>query len=1372
MTQFNSSISYGRVKFPNSSKWSNKAKNEGYRTIIIGDCEWFAEDLIEVLENPVLLSIGNVNYNLDRTPTKLHEVTGDYTPTTAVSDCTPHAKWLPSDQPPGGDDSIPAETDPTKPYLSANTLPCFVRTPNADVDTGETLIYNYKGARLVAENLPNELKEEGWKLPDKQDILNLLSFVHSVVNPTSTNSITDTATPLSTLTSTEMINIRRALGAELNNTIFGGAANLNDGSYSTDPPLTTNYSSTSNADINRVGFSAVYAGTFGSCAYPVANGSPIPSTYSTANTALKFTYLNRHRPITAFWGGEMGDHLHANSPGNCTYATTDTGYATINGCGATSFDYGSVWAMQLLSWGFPSTGSTTVNRNTTLTVTKYPVNLGAAIRLCRKLPFKVKNNKNFGLETVATGAPDTTANKAYYLISPQTSNSALDCIQNLVFDIKNNYGATRRIATINFRESPLSQTVSDTLYQYVNANFKLEKIDVNGTVLSNITSSVTLSTSSIFGITGEAPPSFRITTPSGSPIELTLGQSVRVTIPVNFGIAEPEIVKNELQWYPIVSLAPEDADEHAAGVGTSTAYKVPKNCPILLNKQEITPQVIRYAGTIDTTFGENIGYTVQPDTGAPVDPDTTRAGSIYLPTIQVSPIEANLFNNWGFPNQQSITSLSSFLSLSNPVDYDFTPGEPFQFDATPNQSGFVEYRIPNPTIQTINWQIVLTGTILANSSDFTFQWINAVTSAVIATGLTCDHAPDTIIKLKITWDPTSAYVYTDTEINIHPLSGNNTVAPETNTTPAAAGVADYGWTIRLSGESEATGPKADILCESFITNPNPLNLLVNVATSFTITIPYANGNGYPYSISGVSSTGVVGLTAAGISGTLATGGGGFTFTVTGTPTSVGNASFSFVILDNPVCVIQIPILAPIPNEWVSQDLCVGDKATLNNYNCNLGSVLSYILIDGITVTDFTVSSEVTPCTIAFTVPDGVSPNDTVTVDFYGAGNALLDSVPLSTKVCGGNFFGPDASEGSAACSTITYTNTDCSVIQNLEELYVDGVLASYAVISNTSPCQILIVIPPLDGIFPKVVKIDFFADGRSYHSESYLITANCDGEVGGGDPINPNCLELLETDNLTFVDCETGQVVPFEEGTIFKRTGWTISFSTELGVWESRHTYLPYMYMYNTKAMYTLYREFGVDSFWKHTERVKRLLYYGRPVQDNFELDIIFPGEDRRTTTGSSTTKNSNKIFSAFAISSDSFEDGLNMMRNKYNLPFTEFYVYNSFQISGLVDMSYLSNVRRVDGSWVINEFRDLSRYGSVSDGLATLSPGVGEQMFLSEGEINFNYISSTKEWYDKRKFVDKWVGLRLIYNPSITNSNVDLVYLYNVVFNSRQSFR
>lgn len=472
---------------------------------------------------------------------------------------------------------------------------------------------------------------------------------------------------------------------------------------------------------------------------------------------------------------------------------------------------------------------------------------------------------------------------------------------------------------------------------------------------------------------------------------------------------------------------------------------------------------------------------------------------------------------------------------------------------------------------------------------------------------------------------------------------------------------------------------------------------------------------------------------------------------------------------NVTVTFDIFVPPSIPNEWEKQNLCVGDRVVLNNYNCDIVSTVAAIVMNGININQFDVNPFGDPCTISFSIPQGVDPG-TVTVDFYNSSTTLLESLPFSVVVCGGDFFGPD--EGAPACSTITYTNSDCSIIQDLEQLYINGVLATYAVVSNTVPCQILIVIPALEGNFPTVVKVDFYADGILYHTESYLITANCDGEENGGDPINPNCLELLETDNLTFVDCQTGQVVPFEEGTVFKRTGWTVSFSTELGVWESRHTYLPYMYMYNTKAMYTLYREFSVDSFWKHTERVKRLLYYGRPVQDNFELEIIFPGEDRRTTTGTTTTKNSNKIFSAFAISADSFEDGLDMMRNKYNLPFTEFYVYNSFQISGLVNMEYLNNVRRVDGSWVINEFRDLSRYGSANDGLATLSPGLGEQMFLEEGEININYISSTKEWYDKRKFVDKWIGLRLIYNPSITNSNVDLVYLYNVVFNSRQSFR
>ena len=491
-------------------------------------------------------------------------------------------------------------------------------------------------------------------------------------------------------------------------------------------------------------------------------------------------------------------------------------------------------------------------------------------------------------------------------------------------------------------------------------------------------------------------------------------------------------------------------------------------------------------------------------------------------------------------------------------------------------------------------------------------------------------------------------------------------------------------------------------------------------------------------------------------------------------TSVAITGWQIAALSEAVNVtVTFGIFVPpsIPNEWEKQNLCIGDTVVLSNYNCDIVNTVSYIVMDGVSINQFTTNPSGDPCTISFVIPSGVSIGETVSVNFYGGGGTLLESLPFSVKVCGGNFFGPDAGIGSPACSTITYTNSDCSVLQNFDQLYVDGVLAAYAVVSNSFPCQIVIEIPELQGKFPKPVNIDFYADGRPSFTETYLITANCDG-VGDGEVVNPSCLELLETDNLTFVDCQTGQVVPFEEGTVFKRTGWTISFSTELGVWESRHTYYPYMYMYNSKAMYTLYREFGIDSFWKHTERAKRLLYYGRPLQDNFELEIIFPGEDRRTTTGTTTTRNSNKIFSAFAISADSFEDGLDMMRNKYNLPFTEFYVYNSFQISGLVNMEYLSNVRRVDGSWVINEFRDLSRYGTSSDGLATLSPGLGEQMFLEEGRINITYISSTKEWYDQRKFVDKWIGLRLIYNPSTTNSNVDLVYLYNVVFNSRQSFR
>jgi uncharacterized protein (TIGR02145 family) len=69
----------------------------------------------------------------------------------------------------------------------------------------------------------------------------------------------------------------------------------------------------------------------------------------------------------------------------------------------------------------------------------------------------------------------------------------------------------------------------------------------------------------------------------------------------------------------------------------------------------------------------------------------------------------------------------------------------------------------------------------------------------------------------------------------------------------------------------------------------------NVATGFSVTVPYSGGNAGNYSAQSVSSTGVVGLTATLAAGYLVNGNGSFTYIINGTPTSIGTAGFAITI---------------------------------------------------------------------------------------------------------------------------------------------------------------------------------------------------------------------------------------------------------------------------------------------------------------------------------------------------------------------------------------------------------------------------------------------------------------------------------------------
>jgi hypothetical protein len=286
--------------------------------------------------------------------------------------------------------------------------------------------------------------------------------------------------------------------------------------------------------------------------------------------------------------------------------------------------------------------------------------------------------------------------------------------------------------------------------------------------------------------------------------------------------------------------------------------------------------------------------------------------------------------------------------------------------------------------------------------------------------------------------------------------------------------------------------------------------------------------------------------------------------------------------------------------------------------------------------------------------------------------------------------------------------------------------------------------------------------------------------------------ELIPTDSFIY-GYNTGQIVydttsnwfttidgvslgRIADGQYFIESGWTISFSHTLSIWASRHSYTPKMYGYNFDFMYS----FRYNTMYEHSDLLNPGNFYG--VVYNFEVDCIFNGEVKKSQQGVISTKDLSKLYSSFAYTADVYkkDDISSLPYQKFDPGFTSYYVYNTTQISGEEQILYLNNIRKVDSEWTINNFRDVSYIvynstlsqnqvgvnGSIYSGSYTHS--YTDKMFLSEGVINTSYIDSNKLWYDKKKFVDKFAGIRLIYN----NQTRNLINLYGVTAASRVSAR
>ena len=260
----------------------------------------------------------------------------------------------------------------------------------------------------------------------------------------------------------------------------------------------------------------------------------------------------------------------------------------------------------------------------------------------------------------------------------------------------------------------------------------------------------------------------------------------------------------------------------------------------------------------------------------------------------------------------------------------------------------------------------------------------------------------------------------------------------------------------------------------------------------------------------------------------------------------------------------------------------------------------------------------------------------------------------------------------------------------------------------------------------------------------------------------------------------------------FESTGWTISYYPEFNVWCGFHDYTPYIY-FNTSDNFYSIPDFelgfnaGNHKIWRHNISSDRGSFYNLQNTDQyiypFEIEYIH-NEFREEST----------LLGSFEYSLDTVNrSDVNIL----NAGFTSFFVYNTMQISandiqdGIViptPIEYLVNTRQVGNSWKINNFRDMaaialdnSTYymsgtlanpniiGGANQGTITTSSI--QSMFLIDGMseiVNPSYINTAKEWHERKKFVDKWAGIRLIYN----NLSNNLLNLYSAGASVRKTYK
>ena len=240
------------------------------------------------------------------------------------------------------------------------------------------------------------------------------------------------------------------------------------------------------------------------------------------------------------------------------------------------------------------------------------------------------------------------------------------------------------------------------------------------------------------------------------------------------------------------------------------------------------------------------------------------------------------------------------------------------------------------------------------------------------------------------------------------------------------------------------------------------------------------------------------------------------------------------------------------------------------------------------------------------------------------------------------------------------------------------------------------------------------------------------------------------------------------DSVFFEAKYWTISYYPAMKAWGSFHDYEAIFYPYTNKKLYKLQSNVSMYSSANlQHDRLRPGYYTGQSDIKPFVFEFI-----------DNTGPQDNKLFSSINWTIDVEEPSQNSEhRNNlsHNPGFSHIYAYNSEQMSresALVSFSGAyslnANTRRNERGWYFNDFRDDALLVSVPGSTIEATPN---PQFTHSGmdiDQNVAYLDITKPFNQRKKFIDKYLGVRL------TDKSIDrkIISLYLTDTSKRKSYR